>query len=120
MGKTERLVKKIRDAGLKVHRENAVGGKSGIGPLKRFPLSGVFPVRIAGEVAEWDASPYPFLSPRNLSQWTSPVFKNAMLVTHRALLKSGVEITADLAPRTAVTFSSAVGGQLTNEFQIYF
>ena len=56
MGKTERLVKKIRDAGLKVHRENAVGGKSGIGPLKRFPLSGEFPIRIAGEVAEWDAS----------------------------------------------------------------
>jgi len=59
MGKTERLVKKIRDAGLKVNRENAVGGKSGVGPLKRFPLSDEFPVRIAGEVAEWDASPYP-------------------------------------------------------------
>ena len=32
--------------------KNAVGGKSGIGPLKRFPLSGEFPVRISGEVAE--------------------------------------------------------------------
>ncbi len=91
--------------------ENAVGGKSGIGPLTRFPLTDDFPVRIAGEVAAWDASPYPFLSPRNLAQWTSPVFKNALLVTHRALLRSGVEITPDLAPRTAVTFSSAVGGQ---------
>ena len=91
--------------------ENAVGGKSGIGPLTRFPLTDDFPVRIAGEVADWDASPYPFLSPRNLAQWTSPVFKNALLVTHRALLRSGVEITPDLAPRTAVTFSSAVGGQ---------
>ena len=70
-----------------------------------------FPVRIAGQVDDWDASPYPFLSPRNLAQWTSPIFKHAMLVTHRALLKSGVEMTLDVAPRTAVTFSSAVGGQ---------
>ncbi len=86
-------------------------GKSGIGPLTRFPLTEGFPVRIAGQVDAWDASPYPFLSPRNLAQWTSPVFKNAMLVTHRALLRSGVEITPGVAPRTAVTFSSAVGGQ---------
>ena len=91
--------------------ENAIGGKSGIGPLTRFPLTDEFPVRIAGQVADWDASPYPFLSPRNLAQWTSPIFKHAMLVTHRALLRSGVEITPELAPRTAVTFSSAVGGQ---------
>ena len=34
-----------------------------------------------------------------------------MLVVHRALIKSGIEITADLAPRVAITFSSAVGGQ---------
>ena len=91
--------------------KNAVGGKSGIGPLTRFPLTDEFPVRIAGEVTDWDASPYPFLSPRNLAQWTSPIFKHAMLVTHRALLKSGVAITPELSPRTAVTFSSAVGGQ---------
>ncbi|MBT3257541.1 MAG: beta-ketoacyl-[acyl-carrier-protein] synthase family protein, partial [Deltaproteobacteria bacterium] len=91
--------------------ENAAGGKSGIGPLTRFPLTDEFPVRIAGQVGEWDASPYPFLSPRKLAQWASPIFKHAMLVTHRALLKSGVEITAEVAPRTAVTFSSAVGGQ---------
>jgi len=91
--------------------ENALKGKSGIGPLTRFPLNDAFPVRIAGEVGAWDASPYPFLSPRNMAQWTSPVFKNAMLVTHRALEKSGVVITPALAPRTAVTFSSAVGGQ---------
>ena len=91
--------------------ERAKSGESGVGPLTRFPLTEGFPVRIAGQVGEWDASPYPFLSPRKLAQWTSPIFKHALLVVHRALLRSGVEITADVAPRTAVTFSSAVGGQ---------
>ena len=91
--------------------ERVIAGESGIGPLTRFPITDGFPVRIAGQVDDWDASPYPFLSPRNLAQWTSPIFKHAMLVTHRALLKSGVEMTRDVAPRTAVTFSSAVGGQ---------
>ncbi|OQY49673.1 MAG: 3-oxoacyl-ACP synthase [Desulfobacteraceae bacterium 4572_87] len=91
--------------------ERAKSGESGVGPLTRFPMSEGFPVRIAGQVGEWDTSPYPFLSPRKLAQWTSPIFKHAMLVVHRALLRSGVEITPDLAPRTAVTFSSAVGGQ---------
>ncbi len=91
--------------------ERAKKGESGIGPLTRFKRPEGFPVRIAGQVDEWDASPYPFLSERNLAQWTSPVFKHAMLVAHRALLKSGVEITSEVAPRTAITFSSAVGGQ---------
>ena len=91
--------------------ERAIRGESGIKSLTRFPLTDDFPVRIAGQVGEWDASPYPFLSSRNLAQWTSPIFKHAMLVVHRALLKSAVDITPDLAPRTAVTFSSAVGGQ---------
>jgi len=91
--------------------ERAKNGESGVGPLTRFPMTDGFPVRIAGQVGEWDAFPYPFLSPRKLAQWTSPIFKHAMLVVHRALLRSGVEITAELAPRTAVTFSSAVGGQ---------
>jgi 3-oxoacyl-[acyl-carrier-protein] synthase II len=34
-----------------------------------------------------------------------------MLVVHRSLVKSGIEISPDLSPRVAVTYSSAVGGQ---------
>jgi 3-oxoacyl-[acyl-carrier-protein] synthase II len=59
---------------MKTQWENAAGGKSGIGPLTRFPLTDEFPVRIAGEVAEWDASPYPFLSPRNPVPMDFPCF----------------------------------------------
>lgn len=95
---------------LNIQWEDASNGKSGIGPLNRFPLSDNFPVRIAGEVPDIDTSGYPFLSPRELANWKSPIFKYAMLVVHRALEKSGIEITNALSPRVAVTFSSAVGG----------
>jgi len=90
--------------------ERAAGGASGIGPLTRFALPEGFPVTIAGQVPDWDASPYPFLAPRQMAHWTSPIFPHAMLVAHRALAHAGIEITPELAPRVAITFSSAVGG----------
>jgi 3-oxoacyl-[acyl-carrier-protein] synthase II len=88
----------------------AASGTSGIGPLTRFERPEGFPVAIAGQVPDWDASPYPFLSPRQMAQWTSPIFPHALLVVHRALVRAGIEITTELAPRVAITFSSAVGG----------
>lgn len=96
---------------LETEWKKALGGESGISNLTRFPFAEDFPVRVAGEVDDIDVTPYPFLSPRSLALWPSPVFKYAMLVAHRALVKSGVEITPELSPRVAVTFSSAVGGQ---------
>ena len=90
--------------------ERAVRGDCGIGPLTRFPLSPDFPVRIAGQVAPVDPRPYPFLQPREMAHWTSPIFPYALLVVHRALVKSGIVITPDIAPRVAITFSTAVGG----------
>jgi 3-oxoacyl-[acyl-carrier-protein] synthase II len=90
--------------------ECAVRGESGIGLLTRFPLRQGFPVKIAGQVEDIDDNAYPFLASRDMALWTSPVFKHAMLVAHRALKKSGIDITADIAPRVAVTFGSAIGG----------
>jgi 3-oxoacyl-[acyl-carrier-protein] synthase II len=95
---------------LDVQWRRACEGESGIGELTRFPLREGFPVRIAGQVAAFDGSPYPFLSPRALAQWTSPLFKHALLVVHRALQKSSVEIRQDISHRTAITFGSAIGG----------
>ena len=90
--------------------ERASRGESGIGPLTRFPLRNGFPVKIAGEVKEIDTGAYPFLAARDMVQWTSPLFKYAMLVVNRALAKSGIEITPAISPRVAITFSSAIGG----------
>ena len=85
-------------------------GESGISFLTRFPLRNGFPVNIAGEVDDIDLDGYPFLKSREMALWTSPVFKYSMLVVHRALARSQIEITAEIAPRVAITFSSAVGG----------
>ncbi|MBN1470213.1 MAG: beta-ketoacyl-[acyl-carrier-protein] synthase family protein [Syntrophaceae bacterium] len=90
--------------------QRAVAGNSGIGKLTRFPLGAGFPVRVAGEVAEIDSRPYPFLQPREMAHWTSPIYKYALLVVHRALEKSGIVITPEIAQRVAITFSTAVGG----------
>ncbi len=96
---------------LETQWECALRGDSGIDGLTRFPIPDDFPVRVAGQVPEFDVSPYPFLSPRQLAHWTSPIFKHGMVVVHRALEKSGIQITPSLSPRVAITFSSAVGGQ---------
>lgn len=90
--------------------QRAVAGDCGIGRLTRFPLTPDFPVRVAGEVAEVDLRSYPFSQPREMAYWTSPIFKYGLLVVHRALKKSRIAITPDIAPRVAVTFSTAVGG----------
>ncbi|MBN2192086.1 MAG: beta-ketoacyl-[acyl-carrier-protein] synthase family protein [Polyangiaceae bacterium] len=90
--------------------ERAVAGASGVGPLTRFPLTERFPVRLAGQVPACDFSPYPFLSPRKLAAWSSPVFAHAILVAHRALARAGIVVDDQLSPRVAVTFGTAVGG----------
>ena len=95
---------------LETQWQRVVAGESGIAKLTRFPISPGFPVHVAGEVAGIDVRPYPFLQPREMAHWTSPIFKYALLVVHRALERSGLAITKDIAPRVAITFSSAVGG----------
>ena len=90
--------------------QHALAGKSGIGPLTRFPLPDKFPVNIAGQVPAIDGEDYPFLSARHQAAWTSPVFKYSMLSVARALKKSGIEMSPDIALRTAITYSSAIGG----------
>jgi 3-oxoacyl-[acyl-carrier-protein] synthase II len=88
----------------------AAAGRSGVGRLTRFPVPEGFPVTVAGQVADIDDSPYPFLHQRPMAGWTSPIFRHGMLVAHRALQAAGLEIDAGLAPRVATTFSTAIGG----------
>ncbi len=90
--------------------QRALNGESGIGPLTRFPLDAEFPVRIAGQVPDIDDLDYPFLTARHQAAWSSPIFKYGMLTAARALVRSTVDITPELAPRVAVTYSSAIGG----------
>ncbi len=95
---------------LEVEWQRALDGQSGIGPLTRFALTDAFPVRIAGEAPAIDHLPFPFLRPREQARWPSPLFKYAMVTVKRALDASGIVITPEIAPRVAVTYSSAIGG----------
>jgi 3-oxoacyl-[acyl-carrier-protein] synthase II len=90
--------------------QKAAKGESGIGALTRFALPPAFPVTIAGQVESIDHLPYSFLTPREQARWPSPIFKYALLTVQRALAQSGLVISSDLAPRVAITYSSAVGG----------
>ena len=90
--------------------QQALAGQSGVGPLTRFPLRPDFPVRIAGQMPAIDHLDYLFLTARHQAAWHSPVFKYGMLSVARALAQSRIEITPALAPRVAMTYSSAVGG----------
>ncbi|MDJ0783170.1 MAG: beta-ketoacyl-[acyl-carrier-protein] synthase family protein [Desulfosarcinaceae bacterium] len=90
--------------------ERALAGSSGISELTRFEYGPDFPVRIAGEAPDIDHLPYPFLKPREQARWPSPIYKYALLTVQRALERSGLEITPEIARRTAITYSSAVGG----------
>ncbi len=90
--------------------QKALAGKSGIGPLTRFPLPDGFPVHIAGQAPDIDHEKYPFLTARHQAAWISPVFKYSLLSVARALKRSRIEISPAIAPRTAVTYSSAIGG----------
>ncbi|MBW1636549.1 MAG: beta-ketoacyl-[acyl-carrier-protein] synthase family protein [Deltaproteobacteria bacterium] len=90
--------------------QRALKGESGIGRLTRFTLPDGFPVHIAGQVPDIDHEDYPFLSARHQAAWSSPVFKYSMLSVVRALQRSGLTISSDIASRTAVTYSSAIGG----------
>ena len=90
--------------------QRALEGESGIGPLTRFSLPENFPVSIAGQVPDIDHEKYPFLTARHQAAWSSPVFKYSMLSVARALDRSGIEISPEIAPRVAVTYSSAIGG----------
>jgi len=91
--------------------QQALAGKSGIGPLTRFAVDQDFPVHIAGQAPDIDDLDFPFLTARHQAAWSSPIFKYGMLTVARALAASSLEITPELAPRVGLTFSSAVGGQ---------
>lgn len=90
--------------------QSALDGQSGIGPLTRFSIKSDFPVRIAGQAPSIDHLDYPFIKPREQARWPSPIFKYALLTVQRSIERSGLEITPQLAPRVAITYSSAVGG----------
>lgn len=84
--------------------------KSGIDWIRRYETGEADEVRVAGEVPHIQYDAHSFWNERDTSNWFSPVIFHSMLTAARALAHADFAITEENAHRTAVTFSSAVGG----------
>ncbi|HEY8348163.1 MAG TPA: beta-ketoacyl-ACP synthase II [Symbiobacteriaceae bacterium] len=86
--------------------ENALAGKSGIGPITRFDASRL-PTRFAGEVKGFD--PTTVLEPREVKRY-EPFIHYALAATAEAVADSGLTFTDELRERTGVVYGTGMGG----------
>ncbi|GCE08502.1 beta-ketoacyl-ACP synthase II [Dictyobacter aurantiacus] len=84
-------------------------GRSGISPISNFDASD-YPVRFAGEVKNFDASPY---MDRKEIRRSDPFTHLAVAAARHALDQAGLEISKELSPEVGVCIGSGVGGLIT-------
>jgi len=92
--------------GVEASWENIISGKSGIGPVTRFDVSG-YPSRIAGEVK--DFHPEEFM-PEKLIKRLDPFVRLAIAAPRMALEDSGLKIDEKNADRVGVITGCGLGG----------
>ncbi len=86
-------------------------GKSGIAPIESFDADG-FPVRIAGEVPEFDISEY--LPPKEARRMDGFI-RHGLVAGMQAVQDSGFEVTDENRHRIGVAVGSGIGGIVTIE-----
>jgi len=103
----------VTPVGLNVEEswKNILAGKTGIAPITHFDAS-AFAVRFAGEVKDFDLTPY--ISVKDAKKM-DPFIHYGIAAGSQALDDSGLEVTEENAERIGVAIGSGIGGLHTIE-----
>jgi 3-oxoacyl-[acyl-carrier-protein] synthase II len=91
--------------------ENAIAGKSGIGPITKFDSS-AYKTRIAGEIKNFD--PLQYVSKQEVRRYDAFILY-ALAAAEMAMADAKLAITSEFAERAGVIIGSAIGGLATLE-----
>lgn len=91
--------------------ENAVAGKSGVGPITKFDSSS-FATKIAAEVKNFD--PLSFVDKKEVRRYDDFIIY-ALAAAQMAMTDAALTISPEISCRAGVIIGSAIGGLLTME-----